>query len=59
MAGVKTGGARSASHTEWFKKGTDQKVIRVIVPRGYGQSFWATRDGDTYTPIERKDMELR
>ena len=59
MAGIKHGGARRASHMEWFKKGTDQKVIRVVCPKGYGQSYWATRNGDTYTRIERMDMELR
>ena len=45
--------------TSGSKKGTDQKVMRVVCPKGYGQSYWATRNGDTYTRIERMDMELR
>ena len=59
MAGVKQGGPRRKGHMEWYKRGTDEKVIRVVVPKGYGNSYWATRKGDEYTRVEMKDMELR
>lgn len=61
MAGVKVGGARTRRHTEWYKKGTDEKVIRVICPKGgYGTSYWAVRKADfDYEKVEMKDMEKR
>ena len=62
MAGVKAGGARAAKHKDWYLKGTDTKVIRVICPKGMrrtAKSYWATREGSSYTRVEKKDMELR
>ena len=59
MAGVKTGGARKRGHMEWYLKNSDEKVIRVVVPKAYGQSYWATRKGEEYTRVEMRDMELR
>lgn len=56
MAGVKHGGARSANHMRWYRKSDDAEVIRVVVPKGYGKSYWAVRSSDfNYEPIELKD----
>jgi hypothetical protein len=59
MAKNKHGTVGAPKSTKWYLKGTKTEVVRVIVPKGYGQNHWATREGNTYTVVELRDCEKR
>jgi len=60
MGGVKTRRRGESNHRFWYKRGTDEKLTRVLrVDNGKKTWFWAVRDGEWYKEVPQKECELR
>lgn len=60
MGGVKTRRRGESAHRYWYKKGTDEKLTRILrVTEGKRTWHWGAREGDWYRVLGEHEIELR